>query len=287
MGRRSGSARAASAATAAMGLREWPRDGQSRGSCVCVRVPDCLPRPDARARPPGTRDWARRRRSRECERERQNNTLTHCELRCFDADTPAHTQPPAPPARTHAPRPTMSGDSADRKGTKRKLEDSLDAVANEANSAENVSAQVRKKGGGRWGRAGATRAPPTRRRAPRAEREGVCALTHGCARSARVRAGGWTRARPFLRAGGKRERRPPESKMPTPPPPARCTDARPPPPPPQTSRLASIIAGLTKDGPASTDRTALRRATHALAELAKTGEGERGEGERARGRGKQ
>ena len=38
----------------------------------------------------------------------------------------------------------MSVDSADRKGTKRKLEDSLDAVANEANSAENVSVQVRK-----------------------------------------------------------------------------------------------------------------------------------------------
>lgn len=37
----------------------------------------------------------------------------------------------------------MSGDSADRKGTKRKLEDSLDAVANEASSAGDISGQVR------------------------------------------------------------------------------------------------------------------------------------------------
>lgn len=54
------------------------------------------------------------------------------------------------------------------------------------------------------------------------------------------------------------------------PPPSQKTP-RPPVPRAQVVRLRSIIASLTKDGPAATDRSALRRATHALAELAKTG----------------
>ena len=170
----------------------------------------------------------------------------------------------------------MSGDSADRKGTKRKLEDSLDAVANEATSAENVSAQVRvcveREENARALHASAPHPSPD------VERVRV-RVSLGGGRAAPAPHATPRRPLPPKRVrveSGRGAARKKNALRTAPLPDALST-------PIQTTRLASVIVGLTKDGAGACDRSALRRATHALADLAKTGEEEKGRGERARG----